>query len=77
MNNLRIGQEIMMAQLELSETGGYVWNRYKYTIKEIYSNHVLTVNKKGFKRCWNKGDLVINGIIKQEDKYEALRRDFL
>ena len=77
MENLRIGQEIVITQIDLSERGGYVRNKYKYTIKKIYKDHVLTVGKKGFKRCFNKGDLIINGIIKQEDKYEALRKGIL
>ena len=47
----------------------------KYIIVQICRNQVIVQNQKGFKRGVTIGELVIRGIIKQNEKYEALREE--
>jgi len=64
MENLKIGQVITVVDKEYGE--GKKRRKIKLTIQEIYKGHVLGIDEKGFKRSINKGDLIINKIIKQK-----------
>lgn len=46
-----------------------------YKVIAIMENTVLLVDNFGFKRCVPNGELIRMGCMKQEPKYEALRRE--
>lgn len=46
-----------------------------YKVIAVMKNTVLLVDNFGLKRCVPNGDLIRMGYMKQEPKYEALRRE--
>lgn len=63
---MQIGDKIKMRAVDWGEHHKIVYE--EYTITEIHPRLVLAVNKKGLRRCFNIGDLVIRGYCDQKTK---------
>lgn len=80
MQGLEVGQIIELESKNDDEaaekkSGRKTLVKEKYIIVQICRNQVIVQNQKGFKRGVTIGELVIRGIIKQNEKYEALREE--
>lgn len=81
MHGLEVGQIIELESKhgpdEAAEkrSGRKTLVKEKYIIVQICRNQVIVQNQKGFKRGVTIGELVIRGIINQNEKYEALREE--
>lgn len=81
MQGLEVGQIIELEskndpdEAAEKKSGRKTLVKEKYIIVQICRNQVIVQNQKGFKRGVTIGELVIRGIIKQNEKYEALREE--
>nr|DAU68205.1 MAG TPA: hypothetical protein [Caudoviricetes sp.] len=81
MHGLEVGQIIELEskhgpdEAAEKKSGRKTLVKEKYIIVQICRNQVIVQNQKGFKRGVTIGELVIRGIIKQNEKYEALREE--
>lgn len=46
-----------------------------YTVAEKYPHMCIAKDAKGSRRGLSMGDLIVNGVIKQEAGFEALRKE--
>ncbi len=73
---LPVGRKINIKEHESDKaTGRTRVVRKWYTVAEKYPHMCIAKDAKGSRRGLSIGDLIINGIIKQDTELEALRRE--
>lgn len=73
---LPVGQKIEISEREFSDKTGRTHTvRKQYTVLAKYSCMCIVENKRGSRKGLSLGDLITNGIIEQQAKYEALRKE--
>lgn len=65
---MEIGQKIKFPDLYYEERKHIVMQEWE--VVEVYPNLVLCKNAKGTKRCFNLGDLTIQGLLEKPPKIE-------
>lgn len=73
---LPVGRKINLKEHESDSLTGRtraVWKRY--TVAEKYPRMCIVKDEKGSRRGLSIGDLIVNGIIKQDAELEALRKE--
>lgn len=72
---LRVGQKIKIRErAEKLANGRVTYRTVVYRIAALYPDVCLAVDGNGFKRGLSKGDLIINGVIRQSRELEAVRK---
>lgn len=73
---LPVGRKINIKEHESDKATGrtrVVWKWY--TVAEKYPHMCIAKDAKGSRRGLSMGDLIVNGVIKQEAGFEALRKE--